>query len=289
MDILKWYIGSVEIFQVLEVDSVGPAIQAAIPNATAENVQKIPWLLPYFADENGVLKSANQSFIIRSGNNIIVVDTADGEGKIRSDLPEWSNFHTDYVKNFLATGITFADVTHAISTHLHTDHEGFNTLSENGRFVPTFPNAKYLFVKEDYDYWSSKPEKEMAADKEAFDDSVTPIIEAGLSVIVSSDHKIDDNVYLIPLPGHTPGHIGIIVESEGLRAIFSGDAIHHPCQITHPEWGMLADVNPEQALKSRQKLLEEIVDTNTLLFGTHFANPVAGKVIQFGEGFEFKI
>lgn len=285
---LRWKIGDVEILQVLEVDNVGPAIQVAIPMATPENIKKIPWLVPNFADKNGILISANQSFIIRSGRKIIVVDTADGEGKIRSDLPEWSNFHTKYLENFLATGIKFEDVTTVISTHLHTDHEGFNTLTRGSNFIPTFSNAKYLFIKEEFDYWSSKPENEMAADKEAFNDSVVPVVEAGLSGIIPNNYRIDKNVNVLPLPGHTPGHIGIVVESQGEKAIFSGDAIHHPCQIAHPEWSMLADVEGDLALESRKKLLNDIADTNILLLGTHFANPVAGKIIREGDSFVFK-
>ena len=129
----------------------------------------------------------------------------------------------------------------------------------------------------------------MAADKEAFDDSVTPIVEAGLSEIVSNNYRIDEHVYFLPLPGHTPGHVGVVIESNGQKAILAGDAIHHPSQIAHPEWTMLADVDPEQALSSRKSLLEKIADTDTLLMATHFANPVAGRVVRSGESFEFKV
>lgn len=289
MNNLRWKIGDVEIFQVVEVDNVGPAIQAAIPMATPENIKQIPWLMPNFADDQGILKSINQTFVIKSGRNIIVADTADGNGKIRSDAPEWSNFHTSYLNDLVAMGIQLEDVTTVVTSHIHTDHIGFNTLSENGKFIPTFPNAKYLFVKEDYDYWSSKPEKEMAADKEAFDDSVTPIVEAGLSEIVSNDYVIDEHVSFLPLPGHTPGHIGIVIESNGEKAILAGDAIHHPCQFAHPEWTMLADVDSSIAVQSRQKLLNDIANTDTILMATHFANPVAGKVVREGNSYKFKI
>lgn len=277
---LTWQIGDVKIQQVLEVDTVGPAIQQAIPLAKPEQVKEIPWLYPQFADENGVLKSSNQSFIIKSGKSVIVVDTADGEGKIRSDLPEWSDFHTAYLERFAATGTTLEEVDFVISTHLHTDHEGFNTIVRGEAFVPTFPNAKYLFVQKDYDYWVAKPEKEMAADKEAFDDSVAPILQAGLGEMVPASYRIDENVYLLPTPGHTPGHVAVVIESKGEKAILSGDVIHHPCQIANPHWTMLADVDSQIALQTRINLLNSIVNTSTLLLGTHFANPVAGKVVS---------
>ena len=142
-------------------------------------------------------------------------------------------------------------------------------------------------VEEEYKYWESKPEKEVDDDKFGFDDSVTPVIKAHLAQFVKSNHKIDSNISLVPTPGHTPGHVSVAIKSKDKKAIISGDFIHHPCQFAHPEWTMGADALPEKALKTRQKMLEELTDSDTLFIGTHFANPVAGHIISSGENFIF--
>lgn len=155
--------------------------------------------------------------------------------------------------------------------------------------MPTFPNAKFLFVDKEYEYWKSKPEKEIEDDKLAFDDSVRPIINQELALIVKSDHRIDSNIKLIPTPGHTPGHVSILIQSKKKRAIISGDFLHHPCQLVHPEWTMDADTFPDQAFEARRKMLKEIADTNTLLVGTHFADPAAGRIISLNKGYVLKV
>jgi glyoxylase-like metal-dependent hydrolase (beta-lactamase superfamily II) len=159
---------------------------------------------------------------------------------------------------------------------------------ENGIFVPTFPNAKYLFVEEEYKYWKSKPEKEVDDDKFGFDDSVSPIVKANLAQFVKSNYKIDNNISLKPTPGHTPGHVSVLIESQGKKAIISGDFIHHPCQLAHPEWTMGADTLPEKALKTRQAMLEQLANSDTLFIGTHFSDLVAGYIVRSGKNFILK-
>ncbi|HXS15347.1 MAG TPA: MBL fold metallo-hydrolase [Candidatus Saccharimonadales bacterium] len=289
MNQLRWKIGNVEIFQIVEpLDNAGEVMQSCLQEATPEILRSIDWLYPHFIDEKGKMKALVQSFLLKSNGTYILVDTCNGNGKIRSDFPEWSNLHTSYMENFLATGVKPEEVSLVISTHLHTDHVGWNTRYENGSLVPTFPNASYLFVDKDYEYWKSQPEKEMAADKEAFVDSVLPILDSGLGKIVNADYKIDEHISLLPTPGHTPGHVSIIIESNGQKALISGDFIHHPSQFVYPEWEMTANVLPEVATETRKKVLEELADTETLLLGSHFANPVAGKVVRGEKGFIFK-
>ncbi len=286
----SWKVGSVEISQIVEpLNNDGEVMQACLPQATPEILTSIEWLYPHFIDENGNMKALVQSFLIKSQEKYIVVDTCNGNGKLRSDFPEWSNLHTNYLENFLATGVKPEQIDIVISTHLHTDHIGWNTRFDKGELIPTFLNASYLFVDKDYEYWKSKPEKEMAADKEAFDDSIVPIMEKGLGKIVGVDYRIDEHVSLLPTPGHTPGHVSILITSNGQKALISGDFIHHPSQFVYPEWEMTANVLPELAIETRKKILEELADTDTLLFGSHFANPVAGKVIREKRGFIFKV
>ena len=173
-------------------------------------------------------------------------------------------------------------------THLHMDHVGWNTRLADGRWAPTFPNATYLFAQREYDYWVQKPAKEIADDKAAFDDSVSPIVEARLAKFIATDHRIDRNVRMIPTPGHTPAHVSIVIESQDQRAIISGDFLHHPCQIAETSWSTDSDTFPEDAMKTRIRVLEELADTDTVLIGSHFANPVAGRVARSGAKLMFK-
>lgn len=285
---LKWTIGEVEVFQIVELEA-GQIIQEVIKKATPENIQDIRWLIPNFANEAGELKALVQSFLIKSDNKNILVDACSGNDKVRTDVPEWGNLQTDFLKRLRNVGATEEDVDLVICTHLHFDHVGWNTKLEDSVWVPTFPKAKYLFAREEYEYWAQKPDKEIADDKAAFDDSVVPIVKSGLAELVDVDHKIDQHVSFIPTPGHTPYHVSVLIESQNQRAIISGDLFHHPCQIAKPEWTTAADTLPDKGIVSRQRISDQIIDTDTLLVGSHFANPVAGRVASSKDGCIFDV
>lgn len=285
---LRWTIGDIEVYQIVELEA-GALIQSIIKNATRENIQRIGWLYPHFADAAGNLRAQVQSFLIRSDNKNILIDTCNGNDKVRTDIPVWANLKTDFLSRLDDIGVTAMDVDVVTCTHLHTDHVGWNTILEDGVWVPTFPSAKYLFARDEYAYWEKKPEKEIADDKAAFDDSVSPIMKAGLAELVDTDHKIDRHVSLMPAPGHTPAQVCVLIKSEGQQAIISGDFLHHPCQIAKPQWTTEADTLPDKALVTRQSILDRIVGTDTLLIGSHFANPVAGRVVRVGDGLVLEV
>ncbi|MBI1805106.1 MAG: MBL fold metallo-hydrolase [Ignavibacteriae bacterium] len=288
MTSLKWTIGDVDIFQMVELEA-GKLIQSIIKNATPERIQDINWLSPHFADDQGNLKALVQGFLIKSDGKNILIDTCNGNDKRRIDIPEWANLQTGFLQKLGEFRLTEKDINVVACTHLHMDHVGWNTRLEHGVWLPTFPNAKYLFAQEEYEYWVKKPEKEIADDKAAFDDSVNPIIEAGLAQLVSADFRIDRHVSFMPTAGHTPAHVSVVVESKNQRAIISGDVLHHPCQIANPTWSTDADTLPEKALATRRRVLNAIAGTETLLIGSHFANPVAGRVVRTNNGYVFKI
>jgi glyoxylase-like metal-dependent hydrolase (beta-lactamase superfamily II) len=283
----KWKIGEVTVHQVVELEA-GELIQSIIEEATPEAIQGIDWLLPRFADEEGNLKALVQSFVIEADDKVILVDSGNGNNKSRSDISEWSNLQTDFMSRLQETGFSPEDIDFVLCTHLHTDHVGWNTKLEDGEWVPTFTSAEYLFVRPEFEYWKSKPEEEISDDKDAFDDSVKPIVSSGLSKLVSTDFEITDSVRLIPTPGHTPGHVSVMVESEGEKAMISGDLLYHPCQIAKPDWSAGSDFKPDLATRTRREKLEELAGTGTLLIGSHFPKPVAGTVVRKPEGFELE-
>jgi len=260
-----------------------------IPAATPEKIKNIPWLYPHFAGEKGNLKALVQSFLVRSNGKNILVDTCNGNCKSRPLMPQWGDLHTDYLTNFERIHTFLEEIDIVICTHFHFDHIGWNTRLEDGKWIPTFPHARYILSQGEYDYWKQKPEKEVIDDLNAFDDSITPIVDAGLAQFVDDDFHIDPCIALIPTPGHTPHHMSVVIESEGQKAIITGDVMHHPCQIAHPEWTTLADTYPDQTVETRKKFLEAYADTDTLIIGSHFASPVGGTIIRGVNGFEFTV
>ncbi len=284
---LRWNVGGVEIIQVVEMED-NELFSTFIPEAKPERIREISWLRPHFTDEKGNLRAQVQSFLIQSSGKNILIDTCNGNDKSRPNVPTWGNLHTDFLKRFYDCGVDPETIDIVACTHLHFDHVGWNTMLDNGKWIPTFPNAIYLFSKQEYDYWIQKPEKEMIDDKNAIDDSVTPIVDAGLAKFVGDDYKIDGNVRFIPTPGHTPHHISVAIESHGKKAIITGDLMHHPCQIAHQEWTTPADTYPDQTIETRKKFLNNVKDKDILVIGSHFANPVAGNVVSTNQGLAFR-
>lgn len=210
---MKWTVGDVEIYQIIELEA-GKVIQSIMPEATPENIKKMKWLVPNFADKNGNLKALVQSFLIKSNGKYILIDTCNGNNKNRPSLVEWSHLKTRFLEKLSQYGITLLDINYVACTHLHFDHVGWNTTLINGKWQPTFPNAKYIFSKKEFDYWTSKPKKEMIDDLLGIEDSVKPIFNAGLSELVDDTFRFDNNVSLVPSPGHTPSHVSVLIESK---------------------------------------------------------------------------
>jgi glyoxylase-like metal-dependent hydrolase (beta-lactamase superfamily II) len=172
-----------------------------------------------------------------------------------------------------------------VCTHLHVDHVGWNTMLENGKWAPTFPKARYLLGRREYDFWSAHDDGEQQA---MLGDSVKPIFDAGLVQLVELDHVISPEIRLTPSTGHTPGHVSVMIESEGERAVITGDMTHHPCQLAHPDWS-LGDNDPKAAALTRSRLFAEWADETILVIGTHFAAPTAGHVVRDGAAFRFAV
>ena len=137
---------------------------------------------------------------------------------------------------------------------------------------------------EEFRYWQSVPKDQIADQHAGFTDSVLPVFEAGLVGLVTDDHVVTEGVRLLPTPGHTPHHVSVIIESHGQSAVITGDVMHHPCQIAYPDWGA-SDFDASQAQASRLNLIERFADSDTLIIGTHFADPVAGRIRRKGSTF----
>lgn len=284
---LKWLIGNIKITCITELENAGGVIQETIPNATKEEIQKIDWLVPHFANNNGELIAHTQSFVIETDNLKILVDTCVGNNKKRVDIKEWGNLNTNYLQKLNEFGYNKNDITHVMCTHLHFDHVGFNTSLENGEWIPTFSNAKYIFSKKEFEYWSKMPESEIEDDRQGIKDSVLPIVKYNQQLLVEDNYELSDEVSFISTPGHTPNHVSVLIKSNNETALITGDFIHHPCQMANVDWFTMADTNKDLATSTRRRMLEKYSGTNTLVFGSHFSYPVAGHIIKSGLNYKF--
>jgi glyoxylase-like metal-dependent hydrolase (beta-lactamase superfamily II) len=277
-------VGDVEIVPVVELEA-GAIIQALLPEATPQRLLELKWLMPAYCEPDGRLKAPIQVFVIRSEGRTLLVDTGVGNGKQRIGFPEWSGLETGLIDRLQAAGADPAGVAAVVCTHLHIDHIGWNTSWRDGSWQPTFPYARHLIVADEYERLRSRLADAGADARAAFDDSVRPVIDAGLAELVDRDHRIDGALRFVPTPGHSPAHASIEIVSQGERALISGDIVHHPCQLAFPRWRSAADVDPGLAQVTRLRVLDELAASGTLLIGSHFADPVAGRVVRDGAAF----
>lgn len=286
MSNLTWTIGDVRVTRVVELEmaSGGTFLMA---EATQDAVQKIDWLAPHFADADGRLKMSIHALVIETPTKRIVVDTCIGNDKPRQ-IAAWANMQTRFLEDMVAAGFPPESIDVVLCTHLHVDHVGWNTRLVDGQWVPTFPNARYLMGKAEFEYWRDEGESEVS-DAQIFADSVQPVYDAGLIDLVSPDHQVCDEVRLVPTPGHTIDHVSVAIASAGHAAIITGDFVHHPCQMAHTGWASHFDYDKAQSSATRRRMFEDFARDGTLVIGTHFAAPTAGKVVRDGEAFRFQV
>jgi glyoxylase-like metal-dependent hydrolase (beta-lactamase superfamily II) len=281
---MKWKIGNVTVTRVVEVELPTPGT-FVLPDAGPENVTKIGWLAPHFMQPDGILLMSIHALIVESQGKKILVDTCLGNDKKRP-IPDWNMRSGPFLQDLAAAGHPRESVDTVVCTHLHVDHVGWNTMKVGGRWVPTFPNARYLIGRKEWDYWGKEP---VNPDEPIMDDSVRPILDAGLADLVEADHKLTNEVWLEPTHGHTPGHVSVRISSGGADAVITGDMMHHPCQIAKPEWHSSFDWNPKQGTATRRAALERWSKGSYLVIGTHFASPTAGKIVRDGDAYRFAV
>jgi glyoxylase-like metal-dependent hydrolase (beta-lactamase superfamily II) len=283
---LRWQIGEVSVTKVVELESTGGS-RFLLPQATPEEARKIDWLAPHFADANGRLKLSVHALIIETPRRRIMVDTCFGNDKQGRAIPHWNERQGSFLADIAAAGYPAESIDTVLCTHLHTDHVGWNTRLVDGRWVPTFPKARYLFGRREFEHWQNQTAR---PDHHAvFEDSVRPIVDAGLVELVEVDHRLCEEVWLMPTHGHTPGHVSVRIASAGEEAVITGDLAHHPCQMAHPHWNSTADMDPVQAERTRRNFFAGLAGKPVLVIGTHFAGPTAGRVARDGEGFRLLV
>jgi len=258
------------------------------PTTTADDwARHRTWMQPRALDPvSGNLVLIIQAFLVRTRHHTILVDTCVGNHKPR---PHRSFWHMQNLNTFLprlaAAGVAPEELDYVMCTHLHWDHVGWNTQLRDGRWVPTFPNAKYIFARREWEMWEELHRRDP---QPHLLDSILPVMEAGQAQLVGDDFALDDEVWLEPTPGHTPGHVSIHLASQRAHAVITGDAIHTPVQCLEPDWIVRADLDPKLAGTTRRSFLEHYCDTSVVVCATHFPEPSLGRITQRNKAFWFE-
>jgi glyoxylase-like metal-dependent hydrolase (beta-lactamase superfamily II) len=287
-----FHVGDIEILHLPEIEFVAP-IEGLMPAAEAGHVVgQASSLVPYHIDPiSGTLRYSVHSWIVRTNGVTMLIDACCGNHKHRTQ-PEQAPFaelDTPYLDRLAALGVSPEDVDFVMCTHLHVDHVGWNTRLENGTWVPTFVNARYLFSRCDRDFWDPANREGFPPHPNdgVFADSVAPVLAAGQAILVDEGYEPIPGFVVVARPGHTPGHINLSIGRGQPVAIFSGDTMHHPLQVYHPDLNSAFCEDPLLAYAARIGLLEQIADTDTILFPAHFPMPHAGRVVRDGSGYRF--
>lgn len=286
MAVKSWQVGDVTVTRIIELESARTP-EFGYRNLSTEEILEQAWMRPHFATEDGLLKSAIQAFVLESQGKRIIVDTCVGNDKQRGN-PAWHQMQGPFLRDLSDAGFPPQSIDMVLCTHLHVDHVGWNTIWEDGAWKPTFVNAKYLFGRVEWEHWSQEAGADTAGDippaiaeslietAAVNSDSILPVIEAGLHELVGSDERLTDEVYLEPTPGHTPGHVSVVIESAGEQAVITGDLMHHPIQCALPHVSSNFDHDATRAIETRRAFLRRYANRPVLVFGTHFAEPTAG-------------
>ena len=279
--------GKVTVEKVAELPRLPLDPAWLMGNATRDGIaEERSWLGDDFIEAGtGRLIISVHSYVVRTPRHTILVDTCCGNGRHRGLDSPFHNLTTDYLKNLHAVGLQPEDIDLVFCTHLHVDHVGWNVVERDGRFVPTFPNARYLFNREDFEHRLDydRTGRGSFMTRTAFRECVLPIVEQGRATFVDCshvvEHDLDHDLTLVSLPGHCPGHTGLKITGPGGRALITGDAIHHPVQLPRPDWFCAADVDPVRSSQTRRDLIEAYADTDLTLLSGHFAGPTAGRIV----------
>lgn len=296
-------VGAARITNIVEQDLHN--LYQLLPDAKRDAVREIDWLVPNFAAADGTMLGLIQAMIVELDGKTLVVDCCIGDHKNIPAIPQWTDLQTGFLERFRTAGFDPNGVDYVLCTHMHMDHVGWNTYYDGAAWKPTFPNARYLFARDEMhafmaeatapagDLDSAKTQLEalpillQMTDAAILQQSVQPILDAGLAELVDVPHTPLPGVTLVPTPGHTAGHVSIRIESQGASALITGDSFHHPCQIARPDWASIADADTARSSATRKQLLAEHADTPTLIIGTHFCEPVYGRIVESDDGYRF--
>ena len=285
MDTIR--LGEVSIDRIVELSQSSFPTTSMLPDSTqADLARHHHWLAPHWLDAStGDMRSSIQTYVVRTPQHTLLVDTCVGNNKPRAERPNWHMRQGSFLDDLAALGVTPEAVDVVVCTHLHVDHVGWNTRLVDGTWLPTFPNATYIFAGDEWEFWRAEHEAR-ADDNACVADSVWPVVQAGQVQLVDSDYVINQYARFEPTPGHTPGHVCLRVKSTAGEVVFSGDLMHRPVQVAEPQWSSIFCTDPAQSRATRQAFVEQHANADTLIIAAHFPTP--GRIIRKGGEFQFE-
>ncbi len=275
-------IGEIEVWRLLEINGPFLTPEELWPNAGPDVRSVVEQHVPGALDAGtGKLILPVQGFLLKTPDHVIIVDSCVGNDKTAA-LPDWHQRSDNrFMAALTAAGNRPEDVDYVLCTHLHVDHVGWNTKLEDGRWIPTFPNARYIMPAADEDLFRSRA-------TDSFKESVLPVIEAGQAELVTPGHMLGDHITLVPTPGHTPGHVSVLIQHTGAEAVITGDALHSTVQCWRPEWEFKYDEDGKMAVASRKQFLGAAAEAGRTVIGSHFNLPSVGRVKAEGDAFRWE-
>ena len=246
------------------------------------------WLAPnhYDADSGKIMLSVH-SWLLQIDGRKILIDGCCGNHKARPTRPAWNMLDTPWLDRLAKAGARPDEIDLVMCTHLHHDHLGWNTQMRDGKLVPTFANARYVFSKLDFDYFQKIDNDPATAPAEfgTFRECVLPVVDAGRADLVTGPHKLNEFIDIAPAGGHSPGHFVFKLNIGGNLAMITGDVFHHLLQIYYPDWNFPKNSDAAEARVSRRRVFEECAASGAMMFPGHVGAPFAGHIDKVGAGF----
>jgi len=272
---MRFAIGDAVVDIIVDDDDLRLPLSQFLPGFDPDVIEAERTVLEpeFLVSDRDEARFAIQSFLFRARGRTILVDSCVGEGKDCPEIPAWHQRRgSGFLDRLRRTGVDPAAVDLVFCTHLHVDHVGWNTQQDDGRWKPTFPNARYLFGRRELGDWMTQREAGSVPPihARALEANVIPIVEAGVADLVDDGYEPAPGLRLVPLPGHTGGQMGLVVDYLSHRAIFCGDAMHSPLQIFQPGLSTSACTDPEQANRTRAAILAEAAESGRLVVPAHF-------------------
>jgi glyoxylase-like metal-dependent hydrolase (beta-lactamase superfamily II) len=284
----SWRIGDVTVTRIVEIWNFTDHINMTIADAEPEEVMAMAWLHPNYATPDGRQKMNFQGFVVQTPTLNVMLDTCIGNGRDRF-YDVFRDLDTSFLEDLATLGLAREDIDIVLCTHLHFDHVGWNTYWDGGQWVPTFPNARYLFGKAEFAAWEAmrRHDEHGLHDVRHFIDCIDPIVNRDMAELIATDHRLGEELRVEPSHGHTPGHIHLCIESKGARGVITGDLMHHPIQTAMPGRPARFDMDVDQGIVTRRDFVEKYKDSGVMVIGAHFADPTAGWIRSEGDGQRF--
>lgn len=269
-------VGDIAVHRVVESEIPFYRPSDLFAQATPQAVAPYrPWLEPKaLCPRTGRLVMPVQSYLVRTRRHCILLDTCVGCNKTGVDPSAWHRQDNQlWLARLAAAGARPDEIDFVFCTHLHSDHCGWNTRMVDGRWVPTFPRARYICSREEY-------QASEAGGGAVHAESVLPLLEARQLTPVAMDFALDDHLRLEPATGHTAGHVVVHLRSGGCHAIMCGDLMHSPLQLAEPDWSCTSDHDPIEAAITRRSFIDAHCDAGTLILTAHFPSPSMGRIVR---------